>query len=403
MKAPKYVSKTLFIVIFFQFLLHSCKSDDGYISIESEDEEISTELSVLISDYFGNSIDFNGLANYENQEIPAYITKDNTAANVITDEKATLGRILFYDKNLSVDNTISCASCHQQAFAFGDQVAVSQGVNGATGRHSMRLINSRFSDEVRFFWDERAATLEQQTTQPIQDHAEMGFSGQDGDPSLNDLLAKLADTEYYPVIFEHVYGDLQITETRLQESIAQFIRSIQSFDSRFDQGLSQTNNINQNFPNFTTQENQGKRLFMDPPNQGGAGCMGCHRAPEFDIDPRSLNNGVIGVFGDISVTDEKVTRAPTLRDVFGPNGLLNGNLMHDAGKASMIEVVEHYNAIDATGNTNLDPRLRGDPGQNGQQLNLTETEMEAIEFFMKTLTGNDVYANEKWSNPFLSN
>jgi cytochrome c peroxidase len=77
---------------------------------------------------------------------------------------------LFYDKNLSVNNSVSCASCHKQELAFGDNVTACIGVNGVTGRHSMRLVNTRFSNESRFFWDERANTLETQTTMPIQDH-----------------------------------------------------------------------------------------------------------------------------------------------------------------------------------------------------------------------------------------
>lgn len=407
MNKRKPVFKTILAILYLSFLCISCSSDGGYTPIESErdpaGDEVSDDLFSITETFFGNALDFENLANYANQTIPNYITRDNTGANQITDTKATLGRILFYDKNLSVDNTVSCASCHQQAFAFGDIADVSQGVNGVTGRHSMRLVNSRFAEEMRFFWDERANSLEQQTTQPIQDHAEMGFSGQDGDPSLNDLLVKLSNTDYYPAIFQHIYGDTEITEARLQESLAQFIRSIQSFDSQFDEGLAQINNINQNFPNYTAQENQGKRLFFDPPNQGGAGCMGCHRAPEFDIDPQSGNNGIIGVFGNATASDHTNTRSPSLRDIFNPEGTLNGNLMHDASKTSVVEVVAHYNNIDAIGNNNLDNRLRGGPGQNGQQLNLTQEEIEAIEAFIKTLTGSDVYTNDKWSDPFLNN
>ena len=109
-----------------------------------------------------------------------YIDDDNSGGNAITNSSVLLGRVLFYDKNLSVDNTISCASCHQQVNGFGDDARLSQGVDGMTGRHSMRLINARFGNERRFFWDERANSLEQQTTMPIQDHIEMGFSGQGG-------------------------------------------------------------------------------------------------------------------------------------------------------------------------------------------------------------------------------
>ena len=149
------------------------------------------------------TIDLDNLFNYANQAIPNYINKDNTTTNPIDDKIATLGRVLFYDTNLSNNNTIACASCHIQEFAFGDPATQSIGLNGGlTGRHSMRLVNSRFADEVRFFWDERAATLEDQTTQPIQDHIEMGFSGTNGDPDFNDLITKLSAIDYYQTLFE---------------------------------------------------------------------------------------------------------------------------------------------------------------------------------------------------------
>ncbi|MDH7444890.1 cytochrome-c peroxidase [Aquimarina sp. 2201CG14-23] len=377
----------------------SCSgNEDEYVQIENEDV---IDQSV-ISDVFGQNIDVNDLYNYENQIIPNYITQDNTAGNAISDEKATLGRVLFYDKNLSSNNTVACASCHQQAFAFGDINDASIGVNGETGRHSMRLVNARFAREDNFFWDERANTLEEQTTQPIQDHAEMGFSGANGDPSLADLLVKLGDLDYYQELFTFAYGDNVITETRLQESLAQFIRSIQSFDSKYDIGIGMVQNENQDFPNFTAQENLGKSLFMTPPNQNGAGCVACHTAPEFDIDPQSRNNGIFGVLGDPEATDYTITRSPSIRDVFNSAGVLNGALMHDASMSTFIQVVNHYNNIDPTGNPNLDNRLRGGPGGNGQNLNLSNEEILALEAFVKTLSGTNVYTDLKWSDPFLN-
>lgn len=98
------------------------------------------------------TIDLDNLFDYANQSKPVYIVKDNTPANNSIDNKtATLGRVLFYDKNLSANNTIACASCHKQEKAFGDDATQSVGLNGGlTGRHSMRLINSRFSNEVKF-------------------------------------------------------------------------------------------------------------------------------------------------------------------------------------------------------------------------------------------------------------
>ncbi len=382
--------------------LTSCSGDEDYVDMSNENPDTSTVDSSIVQRVFGDNIDLDNLANYADQTVPDYITKDNTGGNTITDTKATLGRVLFYDKNLSVNNTISCASCHQQAFAFGDRDDVSTGVNGVTGRHSMRLINTRFARETRFFWDERANTLEEQTTQPIQDHAEMGFSGQDGAPDLSDLLIKLEDLDYYQELFRYAYGNTVITEARLQESLAQFIRSIQSFDAKYDIGRAMVQNDNQQFPNFTAQENEGKDLFFSPPNQNGAGCITCHAAPEFDIDPMSLNNGIIGVFGDVTATDLIVTRAPTLRDIFNNQGIINGPLMHDASMATITGAIEHYNNIDAAGNTNLDNRLRGGPGGNGQNLNLTIAEIEALEAFIKTLSGASVYTDTKWSDPFIN-
>ncbi len=167
------------------FGLTSCSnnSDDNY-------EDIATYPFVEAE--FGSSLDLNNLANYGNQTVPPYITKDNSQGNSITDKGATLGRVLFYDKNLSSNNTISCSSCHKQEFAFSDTNVASSGVNGTTGRHSMRLINSRFATETKFFWNERALNLETQTTMPIKDHGEMGFSGLNGDLTFDNLITRLS-------------------------------------------------------------------------------------------------------------------------------------------------------------------------------------------------------------------
>lgn len=349
------------------------------------------------------TIDLSNLYNYANQPIPNYINRDNTAANPIIDEGATLGRVLFYDKQLSSNNSIACASCHHQEFAFGDTSLTSQGVNGTTGRHSMRLINARFGDEDHFFWDERADSLEMQVTMPIKDHGEMGYSGTNGDPNFSTLLNKLDGISYYNDLFYAAYGDTMITEHRIQKALAQFIRSIQSFDSKFDVGRAMAANDGQPFSNFTQQENMGKNLFLAPPPAGGAGCAGCHRPPEFSIDPQSGNNGVIGSLNS-ATPDLLNTRAPTLRDLVGPNGQLNGPLMHNGVFTNLQMVIDHYNMIpNQPGNTNLDNRLRGGPGGQTQNLNLTQAEKDAIEAFLRTLTGSDVYTNPKWSNPFDAN
>ena len=388
---------TLFIFSFILMGTYACKDDSEIIGkpLGNTYQAIKTK--------FGTKIDLENLANYATQNIPSYITKDNTANNDITDKGATLGRVLFYDKMLSVDNTIACASCHKQDLAFGDSPAASKGINGTTSRHSMRLINTRFAEEEKFFWDKRAANLELQSSQPIQDHIEMGYSGENGDPSLTDLIAKLSTEDYYREFFEYVYGDESITEERIQNALAQFIRSIQSFDSKFDKGRATAPSDRANFDNFTDDENVGKLLFLAPTKfssdgvrtAGGANCGSCHRAPEFDIDPISRNNGTTGVIG--GGTDLTVIRSPSLRDIVNQAGNVNGLLMHNGRFGALQGVIAHYNNIPSN-NDNLDNRLR--PGDNLQNLNLSATEKSQIVEFLKTLTGRDVYTNQKWSNPF---
>ena len=381
------------------FGLASCSnnSDDNY-------EEVTTYPFVEAE--FGSSIDLENLANYANQAVPTYITKNNAQGNLITDKGATLGRVLFYDKKLSSNNTISCSNCHIQANAFGDVAVASQGVNGTTGRHSMRLINVRFANEAKFFWDERAINLEAQTSMPIKDHGEMGFSGQNGDQSFSDLIVKLNAVGYYRELFKFAYGTEEITETKIQTALSQFIRSIQSFDSKYDVGRALASNDGAQFANFTAQENQGKSLFLTPPTfnasgvrtSGGLGCAGCHRAPEFDIDPNTRNNGIIGNINGIGI-DVTNTRAPSLRDLVKLDGTTNGPMMHTGVITTLQQAIGHYGTINiAPGNNNLDPRLR--PGGVGQQLNLTATEVNSVIAFLRTLSGSDVYTNPKWSNPF---
>ncbi|WP_300565585.1 cytochrome c peroxidase [Flavobacterium sp.] len=392
--------KTYLHLTLLSFLFVSCNSND------STYEPIAEAYPNVVAT-FGNNLDLNNLNNYANQSIPNYITKDNTLGNVISDKGATLGRVLFYDKNLSSNNTISCSSCHIQANAFSDSKVVSDGVNGTTGRHSMRLINSRFSNERKFFWDERAATLEIQTTMPIKNHGEMGFSGENGDQSITDLTLKLGNIGYYKELFKFVYGTEEVTESKMQNALAQFVRSIQSFDSKYDTGRAQAPNNNANFANFTAQENLGKNLFNTPPifdatsnrTAGGVGCIGCHAAPEFDIDPNTLNNGIIGTIGSPGVIDITNTRAPSLRDLVKQDGTPNGPMMHTGVITTLQAAIGHYGTINiAPGNTNLDPRLR--PNGMGQKLNLNATEVNALIAFLRTLSGSNVYVDPKWSTPF---
>lgn len=390
------------LVFFFLMLgCFACEPNDPII--DPGGGEGDPEISAVIATFEGR-IDLDDPFNYGSQPVPGYVNRDNIGGNPIVDATATLGRVLFYDVELSANRTISCASCHRQELAFGDDAVASVGVSGTTGRHGMRLTNARFGEEVRFFWDERANTLEEQTTQPIQDHIEMGFSGEDDDPSFADLIDRLAAVDYYGELFTYAFGNAEITEDKMQRALAQFIRSMQSFDSKYDAGRAQVNNNNAPFPNFTQLENNGKTLFSAPADfngagvrvGGGFGCAGCHQAPEFSIDPRSDNNGVIGMLSG-GGQDLTVTRSPSLRDVFLPNGLDNGPFMHTGSFATINEVLNHYNRIPQN-NADLDRRLR--PGGNPQQLNMAAEERAAVIAFLQTLSGSAIFTDERWSDPF---
>lgn len=363
---------------------------------------------------FGANINLAALADYVNQPVPNYIGPPLENGNPVTDRGATLGRVLFYDRNLSIDNSIACASCHVQSNGFSDLATVSNGVgSGQTGRHSMRLINGGFAHDGNGggastqFWDQRAATHEAQETMPIQDANEHGFSGQNGAPDFAALITKLEAIDYYEELFRFTFLDPDITEARIGQALAQFTKSIQSFDSRFDNGLAQTGNFNANFPNFTAQENQGKTLFRGQ-GTGGLNCAACHQQPEFTIDTGGNrgHNGVVGDAQDPLGFDFTNTRAPSLRDLVNDQGQLNGPLMHDGSLPTLRAMLDHYSNIPTPASepartqflNTLDGRLRD--GNQAEQFNLTNAQKDAIEAFLLTLSGTNVYTDPKWSDPF---
>ncbi len=362
-------------------------------------------------------LDLSNMFNYANQPVPEYIQFDNQQGNVITDAGATLGRVLFYDKKLSVNNSTSCASCHHQSHGFGDTARLSQGANGLTARHAMRLVNPRFSIGDAFFWDLRAETLEKQTTMPIRDHFELGFSGENGDPDFSEVLTKINNTEYYPILAEHAFGTETLDEEHVQFALAQFIRSIQSFDSPFDIGRAQAPNHRARFFNASDSEHRGKMMFLNPVNldddgnrvSGGFGCAGCHIPPTFDADTRMLSNGIVfDATDDGSGTklDTDVHRAPALRDLVNPQGEVNGQFFHTGQAETLDDVLDHYNDVGANipagfDENLIDGRLRRQG--NYQKLHMTDQERTDVKAFLRTLTGSDLYTNPKWSNPFDEN
>jgi cytochrome c peroxidase len=342
--------------------------------------------------------------NYANPSLPNYLQtppiqgQDNTPANnQITDAGATLGRVLFYDKNLSYNNTTSCASCHLQTNGFSDVSTLSKGfAGGNTGRNSMGLINARYYPGGKFFWDERASSAEDQALKPIQDHVEMGMN-------LDSLINKLNSIGYYPALFQNAFGDKTINSEKVAKALAQFVRSIVSYQSKYDIGRA---NFPANAPppqlgdfaNFTVQENRGKAIFFGP----DGGCTPCHGTETFTAK-QIENNGLELVTVDSGVgritgnrADVGKFKVPSLKNIE-----LTAPYMHDGRFATLEEVVEHY-STGVMANPNLSPPLRVGNTPNGQphNLNLSAEDKAALVAFLKTLTDNTIAGEAKYSSPF---
>jgi cytochrome c peroxidase len=330
---------------------------------------------------------------YATVELPAHFTQpgrnqDNTPPdNPLSDDGATLGRVLFYDVRLSANNTTSCASCHVQAHAFADPKPFSKGFHGAlTDRHGMPLVNIRYYQRARFFWDERAGNLEEMVLLPIQSRVEMG-------QDLKRVADTLARDAMYPVLFARAFGDRQITEQRIGKALAQFVRSIVSYQSRYDEGRARAQSAQDDFDNFTLQENRGKALFM-------RNCSACHMKDgnEHFFVPEPANTGLRGNdptadggVGDVTLraADLGSFKSPSLRnvEVTAPYG-------HDGRFATLNALIDHY-----SDNPIVDPNL-GYVVPVGP-LKFTASEKAALIAFIKTLTDRTSLTDPRFSNPFV--
>ena len=322
--------------------------------------------------------------------------------------KIELGRHLFYDKNMSVDRTTSCASCHSAQMAFSDIVATSKGFQGQHGtRNAPGLSNVGFN--TAFTWDGRFKTLEEHVPGPIFNSLEMGnnlrnpndssggndtlSSGYNSKPGNNDtlfLFKRLSGTGSdvngitYADLFKAAWGDPKISMDRIAKSIASFERTILSATSSFDK----YNKSDQSA--ISESAKQGYQIFIDP---NKANCVSCHAGYNF-TDQKFHDNGI----GSSSVTDQgrfNITKipsdafkfkTPTLRNI-----TLTGPYMHDGRFSTITEVISHYNS-GGKGTQGQDPAVK--------KLNLSTTDVANIIEFLKTLQDDKFTSNEIFRNPW---
>lgn len=329
------------------------------------------------------------------------VVESSPVDNPVTDEGATLGRVLFYDVNLSRNRTVRCASCHVQVNGFADPLTLSQGVDGfRTRRNSMSLANAAFNPSGRYLWDEAAETLEAQVLLPFEDQLEM-------DLPLPGVIARIEERDYYEPLFVSAFGDATVTSERISAALAQFVRAMISADSAYDVGRAGVASPLEPFANFTEEENRGKELFFSDRRSGGAGCSGCHQG-EAQINGRRLeNNGIdpptairqaadLGGFevsGDLAQLGS--FRVPSLRNVE-----VTGPYMHDGRFTSLEAVIDHYSE-GLQPHENLSPQLRGGAGQPIDTPFTTEQKND-LRAFLATLTDDSFLTDERFSEPFRS-
>ena len=362
MKKTIVTVAVLFVVITFQF----CSKTDTTT-------QSTTPVTVITPTLQPNlpTTAFSYVMTYPAHIQLALNANDNTPAdNALANDGATLGRVLFYDKQLSKNNTVACASCHKQNLAFDDNIAFSVGFEGGlTTRNSMALLNIRFYKSGKMFWDERTATAEKQALQPIQNHTEMGLT-------LAELETKVKALNYYPALFQKAFGNTSIDSVKIAKALAQFERSIVTYQAKYDR-------VKQGVDVFTAAETQGEVLFNTAgPTPGGGpalSCQTCHTAPMF-INSAAPPFALIDPF-DAGINNQNRFKSGSLRNIGTRMGLFhNGRII------------------------NLQAMLTaGAPGSGTQPIpahSVAPQDVQNLLAFMNSLTDNTIATETKFSNPF---
>ncbi len=350
MKKIKIIACIFFVTVTFQYC--------------SKNETNSTaETAAAIP--FLPAVPFNYFTTYPAHIQNALQINDNTPAdNTITNDGAALGRVLFYDKQLSKNNKVSCGSCHQQQFGFDDTARLSKGFDGgSTDRTSMSLLNLRFYKSGKMFWDERAASVEKQALQPIQNKVEMGLT-------LAELETKVKALNYYPALFQKAFGSTQIDSVLIAKAIAQFERSIVTYQSKYDK-------VKQGLAVFTTAEAQGEQLFLTA--AGPNACATCHTPPMF-LNSQTPPFGLADA-NDAGINNQNRFKSGSLRNVANSK-----SLFHNGSVVSLQAML-----------------TAGAPGSGLPPIpahSVAPPDVQNLLAFLNTLTDNTILTEEKFASPF---
>lgn len=375
-------------------LIVSCKENPEFDYVYYTPEEYK-----LIS----QSLNLPQLPESYTPELASHLTRFGLGVPPINSDRATLGRVLFYDKNLSSDQTVSCASCHRQEIGFADDRAVSLGVESRAGQRNSIALSSvanfaaYYGSDINgpgaipFFWDNRAGTASDQNMASMLNPLEMNMEP-------HEIEAAVKGAEYYKPLFKKAFGDEDISAQRISLAIAEFVNAMGSYQSRFDAGANATINGQFGFPNydvdfsnFSPSENRGKAIYM-------ANCASCHSAnfgrpakvfSNNGLDAVTTDQGVGGITG---VTSQRGTfKVPTLRNI-----ALSAPYMHDGRFPTLSAVVDHYsNGIQ--NHPNLGHELR--TGSQPVKMNFTAQQKEDLIAFLGTLTDDIFRQDQRFSDP----
>ena len=329
------------------------------------------------------------VSNYSKPNLPDHMSNiEDMIKAKVTDEGATLGRVLFYDKKLSKTNNIACGSCHHQELGFADNGKFSVGFDGfKTSRNSSSITNP--IESGFFFWDGREQDLEKMVLLPVKNHIEMGMD------KFDVLVRKLETVGYYGPLFEKAFGDQKITKERIASALRQFLESMVCGNAKFDE-VSPFGWGDPDLPSdFSDDEAEGARLFF-----GKALCSNCHnnnggffgtsqQFADIGLDTEYEDKGL----GSLQTGQNGRFKIPSLRNV-----ALSAPYMHDGRFATLAEVVDHY-SDNIKNSANLDWPLRDFNG-SAIRMNLTPKEKKELIAFLSTFTDHTFINDNKYSNPF---